>query len=85
MRSGFEKRFQNGDIVYWCHSDGCGKYSVKYGMVDEQFSDAVAIAYLVPRGRIILIIFLSVLIKFMTIISMPNMRLIQILQSSRDN
>ena len=51
MRPGFEKRFQNGDIVYWCHSDGCGKYSVKYGMVDEQFSDAVAIAYLVPRER----------------------------------
>ena len=34
MRPGFEKRFKNGDIVYWCHSDGCGRYSVKYGMVD---------------------------------------------------
>lgn len=51
MRPGFEKRFQNGDIVYWCHSDGCGKYSVKYGMVDEQFSDAVVIDYLVPYER----------------------------------
>lgn len=51
MRPGFEKRFKNGDIVYWCHSDGCGRYSVKYGMVDEQFSDAVVIDYLVPYER----------------------------------
>lgn len=51
MRLGFEKRFQNGDIVYWCNSDGCGRYSVKYGTVDEQFSDAVVIDYLAPRER----------------------------------
>ena len=50
MRSGFEKRFKQGDIVYWCHQ--CGhKYSVHYGMVDEQFSDAVIIDYLAPRER----------------------------------
>ena len=51
MRKGFEKRFNNGDIVYWCHSEGNGKYSVYYGMVDEQFSDAVIIDYLATRER----------------------------------
>lgn len=51
MRSGFEKRFNQGDIVYWCHHGGNADYSVKYGMVDEQFSDAVVIDYLVPRDR----------------------------------
>jgi hypothetical protein len=45
------KRFTNGDIVYWCHSDGNGRYSVKWGMVDEQFSDAVLVDYLVPKER----------------------------------
>lgn len=50
LRTGYEKRFNSGDIVYWCHQ--CGhKYSVHYGMVDEQFSDAVVIDYLVPRER----------------------------------
>lgn len=51
MRGGYEKRFENGDIVYWCHSEGCGRYCVKFGMVDEQFSDAVIIDYIVPRER----------------------------------
>lgn len=51
MRKGFEKRFNNGDIVYWCHSEGNGKYSVRYGMVDEQFSDAVVIDYLATKER----------------------------------
>ena len=51
MKQGFEKRFKNGDIVYWCHSEGNGRYKVKSGMVDEQFSDAVVIDYLVPRER----------------------------------
>ena len=50
MRKGFEKRFNPGDIVYWCHQRG-HEYSVHYGMVDEQFSDAVVIDYLVPRER----------------------------------
>ena len=45
MRQGFEKRFNDGDIVYWCHQHG-HKYNVHYGMVDEQFSDAVCIDYL---------------------------------------
>ena len=50
MRTGYEKRFNQGDIVYWCHQ--CGhEYSVHYGMVDEQFSDAVCIDYIVPRER----------------------------------
>ena len=36
MRTGYDKRFNKGDIVYWCHQ--CGhEYSVHYGMVDEQF------------------------------------------------
>ena len=51
MHKGFEKRFNQGDIVYWCHCDGGGEYSVHYGMVDEQFSDAVCIDYLAPRER----------------------------------
>ena len=50
MQTGFEKRFNQGDIVYWCHNTN-GRYIVKYGMVDEQFSDAVVIDYLVPRER----------------------------------
>lgn len=50
MRTGFEKRFNNGDIVYWCHRRG-HEYSVHYGMVDEQFSDAVVIDYLAVRER----------------------------------
>lgn len=51
MRTGFEKRFKQGDIVYWCHHGGNADYSVHYGMVDEQFSDAIVIDYLVPRER----------------------------------
>ena len=43
MRDGFEKRFNMGDIVYWCHREG-HEYSVHYGMVDEQFSDAVTVS-----------------------------------------
>lgn len=50
MRKGFEKRFNQGDIVYWCHYNGA-KYTVKWGMVDEQFSDAVHIDYLALRER----------------------------------
>lgn len=51
MKQGFEKRFKNGDIVYWCHSEGNGGYTVRYGIVDEQFSDAIVIDYLVLRER----------------------------------
>lgn len=50
MKTGFEKRFKQGDIVYWCHQRG-HEYSVKFGMVDEQFSDAVCIDYLALRER----------------------------------
>lgn len=50
MKAGYEKRFNQGDIVYWCHQRG-HEYSVHYGMVDEQFSDAVCIDYIVPRER----------------------------------
>ena len=50
MKPGFEKRFNKGDIVYWCHQKG-HEYSVDYGMVDEQFSDAVCIDYLDLRER----------------------------------
>lgn len=50
MKTGFEKRFNQGDIVYWCHQRG-HEYSVKFGMVDEQFSDAVCIDLLNFRER----------------------------------
>lgn len=43
--------FHEGDIVYWCHSDGNGLYSVHWGRVSDQFSDAVIIDYLDPRER----------------------------------
>ena len=43
--------FHEGDVVYWCHNDGNGKYSVHWGMVSDQFSDAVIIDYLEPRER----------------------------------
>lgn len=42
IKKGFGKRFNHGDIVYWCNKSG-NKYSVQYGRVDEQFSDAVCI------------------------------------------
>lgn len=45
MQKGFEKRFNRGDIVYWCDKSS-GKYEVKWGMVDEQFSDAIYIDFL---------------------------------------
>lgn len=51
MRIRYEKRFNQGDIVYWCHHGGNADYSVHYGMVDEQFSDSVVIDYIVPRER----------------------------------
>lgn len=51
MQKGFEKRFNQGDIVYWCHHKGNADYSVHYGMVDEQFSDVIVVDYLVPRER----------------------------------
>lgn len=50
MKQEYEKRFNNGDIVYWC-SRNTIKYKVSYGMVYEQFSDAVVIDYLAPRER----------------------------------
>lgn len=50
MRKGFEKRFNVGDIVYWCHREG-HMYDVHFGMVDEQFSDVVIVDYLAPMER----------------------------------
>ena len=50
MEEKHRKRFNQGDIVYWCSQNG-HKYSVKYGMVDEEFSDAVYVDYIVPRER----------------------------------
>ena len=46
-----KNKFENGDIVYWCHQNG-HKYSVHWGMVDEQFSRSVVyVDYLAPRER----------------------------------
>lgn len=45
-----DKRFESGEIVFWCHQ--CGhKYSVHYGIVDEQYGFNVYIDYLAPRER----------------------------------
>ena len=41
-------RFHKGDIVYWCNQVG-HNYSVKWGMVDEEYSDAILIDYLKPK------------------------------------
>ncbi len=43
--------FHEGDIVYWCHYEGNADYSVHWGMVSDQFSDAVIVDYLEPRER----------------------------------
>lgn len=51
MRKGYEKRFNPGDIVYWCRHDKSGRYEIMHGMVDEQFSDAVCIDFLAPKER----------------------------------
>lgn len=51
MRKGFEKRFNPGDIVYWCSHGKSGRYEIMHGMVDEQFSDAVCIDFLAPKER----------------------------------
>ena len=40
--------YNKGDIVYWCENEGHGKFSVKWGIVDEEFSDRVMIDYLSP-------------------------------------
>ena len=49
MKPGFEKRFNKEDLVYWCHKKA-HEYSVQYGLVDEQFSDAVIIDYIVQEN-----------------------------------
>lgn len=46
-----DKVFNEGDIVYWCHNLGNGKYEVKFGRVDKQFGDVVVIDYLETRDR----------------------------------
>ena len=50
MSEKLKKSFKRGDVVYWCHRSG-HEFSVHWGMVDEQFSDAVIVDYLVPRER----------------------------------
>lgn len=45
MKKGYEKRFNNADIVYFHRQIG-NDHSVCYGIVDEQFSDAVCIDFL---------------------------------------
>lgn len=48
IQTGFEKRFNHGDIVYFVKNKN-REPSVQYGMVDEQFSDKVCIDYLAPK------------------------------------
>ena len=45
IEKGFEKRFNRGDIIYFVENKGKEPF-VKFGMVDEQFSDKVCIDYL---------------------------------------
>lgn len=48
MRTGYELRYKNGDIVYWCNHIQ-GECTIHYGMVDTQFSDVVCIDLLAPK------------------------------------
>lgn len=41
-------KFQEGDIVYWCHQKG-HEYSIKWGRVDVQYFDRVYVDYLHPK------------------------------------
>ena len=45
-----DKRFESGEIVFWCHQHG-HEYSVHYGMVDEQYGFDVYVDYLEPKER----------------------------------
>lgn len=45
--NGIEYRFQPGDVAYWHRQHGNFHY-VEYGIVDEQFSDAVCVDLLEP-------------------------------------
>lgn len=49
IRPGYELRFKEGDIVYWCHHGGNTSYSVHWGRVDTQFHDVVCVDYLKLR------------------------------------
>lgn len=47
-------KFQHGDIVYWCHSEGNGLYKVNWGRVDERYSGVVSVDYLaLPENRFV--------------------------------
>ena len=50
IKEGFENRFSKGDIVYWCEREG-GKYTVRFGVVEDQYSDGVYINFLELRER----------------------------------
>lgn len=46
------KRFNHGDIVYWCHHNGNANYNVNFGIVDEQFSDGMVwVDYISQKER----------------------------------
>lgn len=44
-----QKRYNEGDIIYFPELTSKGKYEVKWGMVDEQFHDAICIDFLEPK------------------------------------
>lgn len=50
IKEGFENRFSKGDIVYWCERE-VGKYTVRFGVVEDQYSDGVYINFLELRER----------------------------------
>ena len=39
-------KYKHGDIVYWCESEGNGRFKVSFGRVDEEYYDKVGIDYL---------------------------------------
>lgn len=51
IKEGFENRFSKGDVVYWCERED-GRYTVQFGVVEDQYSDGVYINFLAFReGR----------------------------------
>lgn len=47
-------KFQQGDIVYWCHSEGTGRYKVRWGRIAGIWKNEVHIEFLhLPENRFV--------------------------------
>ena len=41
-------KFNHGDVVYWCEHHGNADYRVNYGIVDEEYHNAVCVSLIEP-------------------------------------